>query len=365
MKALILVSDAYGGYGGIAKYNRDLINALCARPDCEEVVAIPRHMPFPYPTLPENLIYDTSGLDSKLRYVLAILKVVLRDRSFDLVVCAHINLLPIAWLARIWIRAPIVLFIHGIDAWKPTKSCLTNLLAQRIHYLVSVSELTKERFLQWKNYRGKNQFVLHNAIDIGRYTPGARNGELLERYGLGGKTILVTVGRLVGKGRYKGVDEVLQILPELIDEVPNIAYLIVGNGPDRQRLEQKAEALGIADLVTFAGLIQESEIVDHYRLADAFILPGKGEGFGFVYLEAMACGIPVVASKLDGSREAVREGSLGILVDPDDPEDIKAGILRALEQPKGIVPEGLEYFAYEQFQKRWWGIVDEILGNSE
>jgi phosphatidylinositol alpha-1,6-mannosyltransferase len=116
-------------------------------------------------------------------------------------------------------------------------------------------------------------------------------------------------------------------------DVPNIAYLIVGDGTDHHRLEEKARSLGVHERVVFAGYIPEREKADHYRLADAYVMPGRGEGFGIVYLEALACGVPVVASKLDGSREAVRDGALGILVDPNDAEGIKRGILEALARP--------------------------------
>jgi phosphatidyl-myo-inositol dimannoside synthase len=95
-------------------------------------------------------------------------------------------------------------------------------------------------------------------------------------------------------------------MPALIKEIPTIAYLIAGDGTDRHRLEEKAKSLGVHGRVVFAGYIPESEKADHYRLADAYVMPGRGEGFGIVYLEALACGVPVVASQVDGGREAVR-----------------------------------------------------------
>jgi glycosyltransferase involved in cell wall biosynthesis len=87
-------------------------------------------------------------------------------------------------------------------------------------------------------------------------------------------------------------------------------------------------------------------------------MPSYGEGFGIVLLEAMACGIPVVASKIDGSREAVRGGMLGVLVNPYDPEEIKEGILEALKKPKGIIPRGLIYFSSHNFERRCHKIID-------
>src|SRR5918992_3204381 len=201
--------------------------------------------------------------------------------------------------------------------------------------------------------------ILPDCIVLERYGAGTKNLELLHRYGLTGKTVLMTLGRLSEHEKYKGVDEILELMPALIKEIPNIAYLIVGDGTDRHRLVEEGQALGVHERVVCAGYIPESEKADHYRLADAYVMPGRGEGFGIVYLEALACGVPVVASKVDGSREAVRDGALGILVDPRDAEDIKRGILEALERPKGVVPEGLEYFSYTNFEQRAHHIIDK------
>ncbi|MGB8990652.1 MAG: glycosyltransferase [Desulfobaccales bacterium] len=185
--------------------------------------------------------------------------------------------------------------------------------------------------------------------------------ELLDRYGLRGKTVLMTMGRLVSSEQYKGLDEILEVLPALLKSIAHVAYLIVGDGDDRPRLEAKAQALGLEDRVVFTGFIPEADKADHYRLADVFVMPGRGEGFGIVFLEAMACGIPVVGSRLDGSREALRDGTLGILVDPRRPDELLAGILAALKRPRGTIPEGLEYFSCENFARRCHHIVQEIV----
>jgi glycosyltransferase involved in cell wall biosynthesis len=112
--------------------------------------------------------------------------------------------------------------------------------------------------------------------------------------------------------------------------------------------------------VIFAGRILESEKVAHYRLADAYVMPSRGEGFGIVYLEALACGIPVVGSKVDGSREALRDGKLGLLVDPGNPDEIKTAIRAALQKPRGQVVAGLDYFSYASFQQRCRELLQKL-----
>jgi glycosyltransferase involved in cell wall biosynthesis len=120
----------------------------------------------------------------------------------------------------------------------------------------------------------------------------------------------------------------------------------------------------VADRVVFTGRVDEDRKADHYRLADAFVMPGRGEGFGIVYLEALACGVPVVGSVLDGSRDALLNGRLGILVDPDDREDLIRGIREALRRPKGVVPALLSEFSEARYVERVHAILDAIAGGA-
>ena len=358
-RILVLLTDAFGGHGGIALYNRDLLSALCARADCAEVVAIPRLMPRDPEPMPERLTYVTAGIDSKLKYLAAVLKAA-RGGRFDLIVCGHINLLPIAHLLRACLRVPLILGIYGIDAWQPTGSPLINRLARKIDAFFSISDLTGQRFLAWSGVSPEKGSLLPNAIHAEKYGPGPKDQELLDRYKLKGKTVLMTLGRLDAQERYKGFDEIMAILPDLAGEFPDIAYLIVGDGSDRGRLEQKAMDLGLGCRVVFAGYVAEREKAAHYRLADLYVMPSRGEGFGFVFLEAMACGVPVIGSKLDGSREALLDGELGLLVDPDNPAELIAAVLTAFKTGKRGVPEGLDHFSFTNFARKLDAIIDPL-----
>lgn len=164
--------------------------------------------------------------------------------------------------------------------------------------------------------------------------------------------------------RYKGVDEILELLPTLARERPDITYLVVGDGDDRARMEAKATTLGVREHVVFAGYIPESEKADHYRLADVFVMPGRGEGFGIVYLEALACGVPVIASSADASGEAVRGGLLGQIVNPDRPAELRAAILQALDSGSRGVPEGLDFFSLDRFRQRWHRVMERVIPGS-
>jgi len=150
----------------------------------------------------------------------------------------------------------------------------------------------------------------------------------------------------------KGFDEILEILPLLRNEMPDIAYLAVGDGSDRARLQEKALRLGLEHNVFFPGYVDEAEKLDYYRLADVFVMPSRLEGFGYVFLEALAVGKPVIASKVDGSREAVRMGAWGALVDPRSSGEIIDAIREALLHPKVPPKSELEFFSITQFERR-------------
>jgi glycosyltransferase involved in cell wall biosynthesis len=363
---LALLTDAFGGRGGIAKFNRDLCRELSAEPLAAQVTALPRVAPVEsIEHVPPRVDYRSSASGSKVAYAWHVLRQTLNPQppTFDAVICGHINLLPVAVLAS-WLQgAPLLLILHGIDAWTPHDSGIVRTLLPQVDRFVTVSRYTKERFLEWAPLRAEQGRVVPDCIDLDAYSPGPKRDALLERYGLLGRTLLLTFGRLSSDEQYKGHDEVLEVLPNLAEEIPDVAYLICGDGDDRPRLERKAERLGLSDRVVFAGYVPEEEKEDHYRLADAFVMPGRGEGFGIVYLEAMACGVPVVASSADASREAVRDGQLGVVVDPDDPTSVKAGILEALRAPHGV-PQGLDYFSVERFRERWHDVVDTCFQES-
>lgn len=348
MKILLLTTDAYGGHGGIALYNRDIAQALAEIPAVEEVVVIPRNMPLPPEAIPGKVRFLSQAAGSKARYVQAAIRDPRKD--FDLVICGHINLLPLAVLLNLYIRAPLALMVYGIDVWQPPNVLARHWL-KKTDAVWSISAITRDRMNAWAKLPESKYALLPNAIHLERYGSGEKRAELLQRHQLENSKVIMTLARLPGAERHKGVDEVLEIMPELLEKEPALKYLVAGDGNDRPRLEAKAKSLGLADRVIFTGMVSEADKADLFRLADAFVMPGRGEGFGFVFLEAMACGIPVVGSLVDGSREALRDGLLGELVDPSNPESIKQGILQALDKPKGI-PEGLDYFAWPAFAKR-------------
>jgi len=163
--------------------------------------------------------------------------------------------------------------------------------------------------------------------------------------------MILTLGRLATSEQYKGIDEILEAMPSLLKLYPNLLYVIAGDGDDKKRLIEKVSSLNLNLSVKFLGFVPEESKADLYRSADVFVMPSRGEGFGFVFLEALACGTPVIASTKDGSLEAVRYGELGQAVDPDDQAALIEALIYSLKRPRGI-PRGLDYFSYPEFKRR-------------
>jgi asparagine synthase (glutamine-hydrolysing) len=358
LRFLVLATDAYGGNGGIAKFNRDLLGALCAMPECDRVVALPRLVPNSPGPLPGKLDYVLAASGGKARFVLESLRIA-AGRRFDVIVAGHVNLLSIASLIGKAQRAPVALVIHGIDAWTPRASPVTNFFARHVGAVIAVSRLTLERFVEWSRCRGERH-VLPNCVDLAAFGPGPRSADLARSLGIDGDApAIMTLGRMSELERYKGFDEVIDLLPRLVRQFPRLRYLACGEGPDRARLEARVDELGLREHVVFAGFVPESRKADFYRLADAYVMPSRGEGFGIVFLEAAACGVPLVGSKADGGREALLEGRLGRLVDPDDQDEIEAAVVEALASPKRVLEE-LRHFSSENFERRAAAIARDI-----
>lgn len=330
MRILLLATDAYGGHGGIALFNRELCAALAEH----EITVLPRVIRNAVTGVPPHVRFLEEAARGKMAYLRVLTR--MRFEAFDLVICGHINLLPLAF-------SHPVLVVHGIEAWEPRGRSLSKCRA-----VISVSALTRDRLVAWSGYQGPVS-VLPNAVHREQYGIRPKRRDLMERYHLEGKRVLLTVGRLDARERSKGFDEVLEVLPAV---APDVVYMIAGGGDDFPRLQQKAVDLGVGDRVVFTGLFPEEDKPDLYNLADVYVMPSRGEGFGFVFLEAMACGVPVIGSKIDGGREALLDGQLGRLVDPNDRAEILGAIEDTLASGERRIPEGLDYFSFEKFAER-------------
>ncbi len=354
MRIVVLLTDGYGCLGGIAQYNRDMLSALNAALGVETISVWPRRIIGKITDeIPESVIYERRFARSKWRYALHALRAIIAPQQCDLVICAHLHLLPIAWLLARRNHAVLGLVVYGIEAWRPTSSAVVNFLSRRVDHLIPISRFTEKRFRSWARGRATVTLV-PPCVDLNRFTPGEKSPDLVSHYVLEGCVTLMSMGRLAQSERYKGVDELIDLMPRLGPRFPQLRYIVVGDGDDRERLIQKAMTVGVAGKVIFVGRIAEADKVDHYRLADVFALPSTGEGFGIVLIEAAACGAKVIGSAVDGAREAMCEGELGAIVDPADCEGLYNAIEAALtaQNPRRC-NELIEHFSKTAFERRF------------
>jgi glycosyltransferase involved in cell wall biosynthesis len=356
MNILAIMPDPYGGFGGIAQYNRDLFDALCASSEVDSILSLTRHPPDSNIEIPTKLS-ERFLPGSELRYLAAAVLTGLKMRP-DVVLCGHVNLLPVAALLSRLTRSKLILEAYGFEIWQRLPG-IRSWGTHEVDLVISISRYTREQLIRWSGLEPRKIKIVPNAVHLDKYAQTERPHSLVKRYGVEGKLVLMTVGRLPGHERYKGQDRIIALLPRLTARFPNLVYLIVGDGEDRRRLEALTLKLGLQDQVVFAGRIPEEEKIDHYNLADAFAMPSTSEGFGFVFLEAAACGVPVLGGSVDGSRDALVDGLLGVMVDPESPEELLSGLEEILSRGKQV-PECLAPFDFPRFKTQIEQLIERV-----
>ena len=338
----------------MAQYNRDLMTALALSPVVGEITILPRVAPAQ--AVSPTKVRQLSPAAGRARWSARALALSAR-RQFDLVFCGHLKAIPVAAAIARLQRKPLWMQVHGVEAWQSPGLVHRRALA-RAELVTSVSRHTRRKFLTWSDVAPHRARVLPNTFRS-TYAPRAVRRDLAARHGLDGRQVILTVGRLSSQERYKGHDRLIEALPEILARAPNTTYLIVGSGDDSDRLAQLAREKNVADHVVFAGYVPDADIPDYFALADVFAMPSTGEGFGIVFLEAAASGLPVIAGDRDGSVDALADGAIGRLIDPGSREQIVGAVLDALsggvERDRGAVSR----FAFDNFSSQ----VDELVRN--
>jgi phosphatidylinositol alpha-1,6-mannosyltransferase len=311
MRFLALLTDGFGASGGIARYNRDLMTALAHSARVSEVAVLPRFGTTAC-AMPAK-VQQLAACPSRTAWSMRALALA-ADRRFDAVFCGHLYAVPLAAAIACLRRVPLWVQVHGTDAWQPP-GAVQRLSLSGAALVTSVSRYTRSQLLAWADVAPHRVRVLPNTVDQA-YAPRPRREDLMVRYGLQGRRVILTVGRFYALERYKGHDRIIAALPGVLTHVRDAAYLIVGSGDDRPRLARLAEEAGVADRVVFAGQVPDAELADHFALAHAFAMPSTGEGFGIACLEAAATGLPVIAGNCDVSVDALADGRIGRLFDP-------------------------------------------------
>jgi glycosyltransferase involved in cell wall biosynthesis len=246
----------------------------------------------------------------------------------------------VGWLirpAQTLLACRVMLYSHGDDlAERPGQERLRARRRRqfaRADAIVAVSTACAQELGRVFGVPRDRVTVVHNGIDTTLFRPLPRDPGLLQKFGLHNKRVIVTVSRLAPR---KGIDRVIEALPRVLVAVPNLHYLVVGDGPQAAELRALAVRCGVAAQVTFAGAVPHAEVPRHLALAELMAMPnrrmpdGEDDGLSLIFLEANACGLPVIAGHSGGAPEVVEDGVNGLLVDGNDIAGVAAAITRVL-----------------------------------
>jgi phosphatidyl-myo-inositol dimannoside synthase len=361
---LFLYLDAFLNTGGIEKFNKAFMKAL-------DELSNSGHIDYFALSAYDNE-FDGRYVDSKKfkgsngHKLLFGIKAFFTGRKADLIILGHLNLSVIGLLISLFNpNKKIYLIAHGIEAWGP-QSLFKSLMIKKCNKILAVSEFTKSKILEHNKVEPDKINIFPNTLDPFFKIPD--NDEkpvyLLERYKIKpGTKIILTITRINHYEGYKGYDKIIESLHEILKSYPDLVYILCGKPEttEEKRLRKKVADMGLERNFLLPGYVAETEITDHYQLADVFVMPSKKEGFGIVFIEALACGVPVIAGCKDGSADALLNGTLGKLVDPDSQVEIKNSVFEILKKKPVVEKEMvLINFGYEHFKRRLSKVIAEI-----
>jgi len=374
MRVLILATDIFTR-GGIARYTSTLASSLgkLLGPENVDVLCFfdwgnTGESPSDFRVLGMVSSRQGAGVGSRLQFLAKALRA--GASGYDLVIANHVALAPVAALLKLAFGIPYWVACHSIEIWWGTTRARHASL-KKADLILPISRYTADVIQHRKGIDRQRVKVLYNAIPeelaqelvrdtkpptqakeassptntklalvgVPASTPTSTKPALVGGpAGMGHSTtpMLLSVCALVRGNEFKGIDTVIEALPRVLQSVPDLQYVVVGEGEIRAKLERFAVKAGVAANVKFVGEVTDSELVELYRSCDAFVLPSRGqqlrgaiggEGFGRVYVEAALAGKPVISSCAGGAAEAVLDGRTGFLVDPTSVDDVAEAVL--------------------------------------
>lgn len=358
-RRVLVLAPSLKSIGGVQNYTRTLVDALQAVLGNQGVRMV---------AVAEDPEARTGGKFAlrpfvKLRFLVSAVATALRW-SPDLIICAHVGLAPVARLIEKLTKTPYWLVLYGVEVWGelPTAKLSALRHAQR---LITITRFTLDATIARHVLENPHFSILPPTLP--KEVPKPPQEKYVEEKNSSGPVVL-TVGRIVASERYKGHDAMLDAWQAVLQRVPDAIYWIAGDGDDRPRLESRARDLGIANSVHFAGAVSPEELNVCYDRCCIFAMPSltetqsrvpRGEGFGIVFLEAMAHGKAVVGPRVGAPAEFIRSGEHGLLVDPANREEIAGALIELLEDParaRRMGAAGKEWvareFSFDRFCER-------------
>lgn len=326
-KILLITSDFYPMVGGQARYLWEIWSRLPA--DRVKIIA-PMVLPEPLCPVPVERVRLPLGRDlfSKVMKTVLLFWAVAGAcrKEKPVLVCAGQAAAGglAAWALHKFYGIPFGLVVHGGDmlGWRAPRSWLLSMLT-RARFIIANSSPTAGLV---RDIAGEESYsktvVICPPLPSGFYGVLPSRNEARRKLSIPEKaTVILTVARLYPR---KGIDMVIESMPDLTRYTRDIMYVVVGDGPEKENLKSLAQKRGLPPgRIRFEGSVSGENLPFYYAAADIFVLVPRRtgadvEGFGIVYLEAQACGLPVVGGRSGGVTDAVKDGETGVLVEPDD-----------------------------------------------
>ena len=298
---------------------------------------------------------------SKLRFLRHFLVNVL-SRRWDVVWFQHRLLAPLAGVVRMLTRAKVMVWVFGLEVWSPPSLC-ARVSLRTADRVLSISTFTAQRCEELYGVPHDRMRICPLGVSQSLDTSdGEPVGGLPQ-----GPCVLVVSRLALPAAEQKGVLRVCQAMVKVIGQVPDASCVVVGDGPERRAIQATVEELGLGSRIVFMGHLRDAELSWVYRKAAVLALPSTVEGFGLVYVEAMAHRVPVVAGHLDAATDVVVDGGTGLLVDPLDVEAIAQALVTLLKDEKLRATMGMagyhrvqEEFTYQAMERRLLAVFNEM-----
>ena len=357
MNSLLLAPELFGGEGGVMRMLRLYLKAACELAGPEDRVG--------FVSLNDNLInpedlrrYSNERLGrcrtcnrGKLRFIAASLLMGRRSRR---IICGHIGQLPVAWaISRMRRGTSYYLVAHGIEVWRPFSRLEMSALRGATG-VFCVSDYTRRRLSERCPLAGDRVAVLPNALDPFMVPDSQAPRD-------GGPPVVLSISRLSRSDDYKGINHLIEAMPLVRSKFPDARLRIVGRGDALEGLRALADRLGAGRAVDFTGFLSDAELAAEFRRCRLFALPSQKEGFGLVYLEAMAHGRPCLGAREGGVPEVITDGT-GVLVDYGDVAAIAAAIEGAFTREWRLEPilARASEFSYPRFLERLGRLLSRL-----
>lgn len=336
MKILVFTLDLSPDSGGVAIFLNNLCLQLCRQGHNVDVLTLSGKSNETDKKQPYRVYrYSPFKRFSSLKPILSTIYLHQKNR-YQVLFMGHFttsHALGVFLLYKL-LGIPYVILSHGNDLTRysihnKASEVIARLLLNNVSLVFANSRFTAE-CLQKRKYSGRIE-ILNPGVDVKQFCPQVDTGGICKKYELEGRCVLMTVSRLSAK---KNIDGVLRALPKVIQQIPNVLYLIVGDGEERENLEALTDKLHIRQYIHFLGHTENSKLPALYCSADVFVMPsyetkdtGDTETFGISFIEASACGKPVIAGRSGGIADAVIDGKTGILVEPHNVNEIADAII--------------------------------------